>query len=401
MAQSPPRPELLALLAAVKDEPDDDTPKFALADWLQEQDDEADRARGEFVRYVTQYHRSGEEPPGAWKLRDQFLTLWEHYHPAWLGPLPGSGFEFPLHVANAYARGPLLTARGNGSDLTSQRAATIAGAEAYAWVDGLELFTVNGRQLSKFAHSRLLESLAALTLSRGNTPLESIRDLVVSPKIGRLRRLSMNYFPVVARDIAASHHLSALRSLQLVGAQLTDDGFKALCESPHLKQLRSLDVGGNGLSIHAARAFADRTGLSAVTELNLSGPNHIGPDGTLILVASETTGRLRKLYLSDNGIADYGVEAICRQPHMCNLTHLDVSSNLLTNRSAFAIADSPHLESLEQLLLFGNTVGDEGALALARSPHLGSIRWLFLVGNPISASAAGALRERFGNAVVL
>jgi uncharacterized protein (TIGR02996 family) len=142
VAQSPPRPELLALLAAVKDEPDDDTPKFALADWLQEQDDEADRARGVFVRYVTQYHRAGEEPPGAWKLRDQFLTLWEHYHPAWLGPLPGAGFEFPLHVGSTYARGPLLTARVVESEIILRQSRTIAGTEVYAWVARLELGSV-------------------------------------------------------------------------------------------------------------------------------------------------------------------------------------------------------------------------------------------------------------------
>ena len=50
MIADAPRPELLALLAAIKSEPDDDTPKLALADWLQEQDYPADRARGEFLR---------------------------------------------------------------------------------------------------------------------------------------------------------------------------------------------------------------------------------------------------------------------------------------------------------------------------------------------------------------
>ena len=50
MFDATPRPELLALLAAVKAEPDDDTAKLVLADWLQEQDHEADQARGEFVR---------------------------------------------------------------------------------------------------------------------------------------------------------------------------------------------------------------------------------------------------------------------------------------------------------------------------------------------------------------
>lgn len=371
MAHATPRPELMALLAAVKDEPDDDTPKFALADWLQEQDDEADRARGEFVRYVTQYHRAGEEPPGAWKLRDQFLALWEHYHPAWLRPLSEAGFEFPLHVGNTYARGPLLTARVNGYDVTSQQSAALAATETYAWVARLELHGMNSRQLTKFAASQFLEPLSALTLS----------DCIDTPE-------------------AISTHPSRLRSLLFVGSRLGDAGFKALCDSPHLNRLRSLTVGRDSLSIHAARAFADRTGLPALTELDLGGSNRIGPDGVLIMVTSKNTGRLRKLNLDGNGIADYGVEAICRQSHMSNLTHLDVSGNLLSDRSAFALAQAPHLNSLEQLLLTRNAIGDDGALALARSPHLTNLRWLSLMQNPIGAGAADALRERFGRNVV-
>ena len=47
MTTSPPRAELLAFLKTIKAEPDDDTARAVLADWLQEQPDPADAARGE------------------------------------------------------------------------------------------------------------------------------------------------------------------------------------------------------------------------------------------------------------------------------------------------------------------------------------------------------------------
>src|SRR5437763_2811178 len=47
---APPRPELIALLDAVKDHPDDDTPRLVLADWLDEQDNELDSERAAFIR---------------------------------------------------------------------------------------------------------------------------------------------------------------------------------------------------------------------------------------------------------------------------------------------------------------------------------------------------------------
>jgi uncharacterized protein (TIGR02996 family) len=45
-----PRPEVLSLLGAVKDRPEDDAPRLRLADWLAGQGAAADVARAEFVR---------------------------------------------------------------------------------------------------------------------------------------------------------------------------------------------------------------------------------------------------------------------------------------------------------------------------------------------------------------
>ena len=56
---APPRPELLALLDAIKDHPDDDTPRLVLADWLDEQDDPLDAERAAFIRASVAEHCAG------------------------------------------------------------------------------------------------------------------------------------------------------------------------------------------------------------------------------------------------------------------------------------------------------------------------------------------------------
>jgi uncharacterized protein (TIGR02996 family) len=390
MIDTSPRPELMALLAAVKAEPEEDTPKLALADWLQEQDEEADRARGEYVREVVRYHgMQGGDPA-------RLTVLSQHYHSTWFGPLIAAGFQFSGSEHWAL-RFPTI----DGIKLVAKKAMALAGTEAYAWISGLSFYRLSTAQLTKFASSPLLDSLIGLWIQDCSVYGNSVAALVTSERARGMRHLVLEKVHVPAASIAGSPHMARLRELSLCSTYLEDAGFKAICDSPHLNELRSLRVTNNLLTIHSARAFAEGTGLPAVTELNLGGTNRIGPDGTLIMVANPKTGKLRKLNLWSNNIADYGVEAICKQKHMCNLTHLDVSSNLLTNRAAVAIAAAEHLKTLVVLNLRTNAISGEGAIALAESPNLGNLRHLDLLANRIGAKAAEALRARFGTRVML
>src|SRR5687768_11601284 len=111
MFDASPRPELLALLAAVKAEPDDDTAKLVLADWLEEQDLDADRARGEFVRTLVRYHRLDRDDPTHPDTHARLNALWQHYHPAWLGPLFAAGFTSWGHLHEWALLGPSIDGR--------------------------------------------------------------------------------------------------------------------------------------------------------------------------------------------------------------------------------------------------------------------------------------------------
>lgn len=253
MAHTTPRPELLALLAAVKDEPDDDTPKFALADWLQEQDDEADRARGEYLRALVCYDRVGKYDPIPPAL-DASIRLVRQYESAWFGRLTAVGFR---HCDNfAFSAWGLPFPSIDGTKLVTKAARAVAGTEEYAWVAGLVFFRISAAQLERFADSPLLAPLVGLTLEDCNITESSIAAVVNSPHSASLKRLVVELVAAPPVAIANSPFVGRLRELRLWRTGLADDGFKALCESPHLNQLRSLAVGNNALTIHAARAFA-------------------------------------------------------------------------------------------------------------------------------------------------
>src|SRR5262245_58810399 len=60
---STPRPELLELLAHAKENPDADTPRLILADWLEERGGASDRSRAELVRLQCRRARLSFDDP--------------------------------------------------------------------------------------------------------------------------------------------------------------------------------------------------------------------------------------------------------------------------------------------------------------------------------------------------
>ena len=72
-------PELKALLAACHREPDDDTPRLVLADWLQERDD----PRGELVRLQVRLAAMPANDPEYDALFGQHQKWWKKYGKWW------------------------------------------------------------------------------------------------------------------------------------------------------------------------------------------------------------------------------------------------------------------------------------------------------------------------------
>src|SRR4051812_15377676 len=78
-----------ALLRAICDDPADDLPRLAYADWLEEQGDDAGRARAAFIRAQVERARRPVGEARWLELADREELLWEAHAERWLAEGPG------------------------------------------------------------------------------------------------------------------------------------------------------------------------------------------------------------------------------------------------------------------------------------------------------------------------
>src|SRR4051794_31605614 len=86
---APPRPELVALLGACRDQPDDDGPRLVLADWLE---DHGEPERAELVRVQCRLARGGAEEDAWLTLHARERELLSQHRERWLAPFNKPGW---------------------------------------------------------------------------------------------------------------------------------------------------------------------------------------------------------------------------------------------------------------------------------------------------------------------
>jgi uncharacterized protein (TIGR02996 family) len=255
---SGPRPELLGFLDEIKASPGEDTPRLILADWLEEQPDPADAARGQLMRVQCELARVGVgDPRGSALQRRQDALLAQHAR-AWLGPLGGL-------LASRYFWGGLLRVTLDARGFVEAAGSGVAGTEAWAWVETLQL--CHGADLPP---ERLREGLGLF---------EPVAELNLRSAGAGDRQVEL---------LAGSPHVSRVVAFNLGNNRLTDRALLALARSPHLKRLRHLYLNGN----------------------------QIGSPGVAELARSPLLGRLATLELAGNQVRDDGVLALTRSPHL-------------------------------------------------------------------------------------
>lgn len=133
-----------------------------------------------------------------------------------------------------------------------------------------------------------------------------------------------------------------LRTLNLAGSRLGDEGAAALAASASLSALDGLDLGYNYIGNEGAAALAASVHLAALRELTLRG-NHIGDEGAAALAASANLSALEVLDLSNNRIGDAGAVALASSVRLAALRELNLSYNGIRAAGAAALTASPHL----------------------------------------------------------
>lgn len=214
-----------ALIRAIAEQPDEDTPRLALADWLDERGGEANVARAEFIRIQVELARAPDAAAQA-ELRRREAELWVLHRHAWRESLPDApgvnwrGFDrgfittidvdlmsdFVRHAPHIFAAVPVQSVRilGAAPPVTAELAA-----------------------LPELIRLRSLDLTALKTWRRGNKSRNPLTGVLADND---------------AILLARAPGIANLRVLRLGGNRVGDPGLRALAASPYLKNLSKLDV---------------------------------------------------------------------------------------------------------------------------------------------------------------
>lgn len=244
--------EQRALWAAIRANPDDDTPRLVYADWLQEHGDE-DRA--EFIRVQCELEKLGPDRRKGRKergpLEAQLAKLAPHRE-VWLAP-----FRERLSGPNRRRSDNLWTegaefCRGfvNGTNCD------LATAAAVAWA---------GDNLEPMDRIEVAEMGA-------NYDHPKVAAIAAWPGAGCVTFLSLAWATDADPAVITRGHLSNLRHLGLWGGKVSDDGVEQLAAWPGATALHSLNLQDNPQITDAgAIALAESPHLTGIKRLNLRG----------------------------------------------------------------------------------------------------------------------------------
>jgi uncharacterized protein (TIGR02996 family) len=250
-----------ALLAAIAAHPDEDTPRLAYADWL----DEHDRPiRAEFIRVQIDISRK-ETLPRA--LQNRYVDVWkrnqellDHHRDELLGSLA----TLPADTRIEFRRGFLV-------EMTLSAEQFVRCAEAIAVLKPLPDVAVwdAAAQLDALAEqSHHLALVTHLHMQSGRlsarvplTPAEVWNVFVECWPWDRLRELNLDNCQIGDEGferLAASENLSLVTALDLSENDLTDVTVVNLLRSRFPSQLKWLVLGGNPIGNQGAIELADR-----------------------------------------------------------------------------------------------------------------------------------------------
>jgi uncharacterized protein (TIGR02996 family) len=278
-----------ALIAAILQHPDEDTPRLAFADWLQEHAEtlpakERDHvtARAEFIRSQIEAARLPEEKRESSKPGKRAAALAEKYEwSAWRRALG----EFPY---GRYVRGFLVGIEEHsanfttrGADILAQEPAqfTLRMDERLDWSDTPTTLS----KVKVFANNPFLRAVTAIETNAGGSEFGAKRyiQLFKSPYLVNLKRLDIFADPIGLAGVKAVVAASApfrLETLRLSGvfqdpevdAKATVEAVKLISSAVRFAPLKELGLQSNGLGAESIEALLASKNLPSDLSLDLT-----------------------------------------------------------------------------------------------------------------------------------
>jgi uncharacterized protein (TIGR02996 family) len=253
--ESAQRPQLLAFLADIKDHVEDDAPRLILADWLE---DNGQEARAEFIRLQCQLAHLAEDDRERPKLLKREIELVNLHEEFWVRSVRTRARRW------RFQRGLLRIE--TDAFIFLHAPWPLLHAEALDWIEAVHLTTGMRRgrdEILRLVESTILPQLTALDLSAARLGLPGAEGIARAPHLGRLNRLRLagnELNDEAASILARTAPLARLTDLDLSGNLITDVGAAALAHSPHLNRLTNLEIGANAVSPAGEAALRRRFG---------------------------------------------------------------------------------------------------------------------------------------------
>jgi uncharacterized protein (TIGR02996 family) len=368
-----------ALLRAILDHPDEDTPRLAYADLLDESGAPADAARAELIRlqiavaplpYTDRWKRAA--------IKRCDLLVREH-RDAWLPPLPPKHRYHP-HYHRGFVRYwqfDTFTDLAFGSPTPFDRE-PLTDVSVY----------LSPEEVPQVVNSPRLARIRELVLVGRDCPDESLVSFFRSSHLTGLRKLRIEddrAGPEFLRTLATLPQYTGLEELEIEGEPIGDAGVVALAVSVTLTRLRRLRLSFCGVTPAGYSTLLTSPVLADARDLGFSG-DAIRPDTATALaaaLASSTQFRgLTRLALNDTALPDAVVGELARAnwPELRSLSltvegwPVQVGNWRVTATGVRALVASPFANAVEVLSLCGNPIRDEGAALLVRFPRLRNLR---------------------------
>jgi uncharacterized protein (TIGR02996 family) len=368
----------LALLAAIRDNPDEDTPRLVYADWLQEHDQ---HERAEFIRLQCAVARM---PPGkeASAKAKQAERLLKANKVAWFGPLWKKFHSTKPAVGHCRIdRGFITSLKGYVSDFikVADQIAIHAPCVRTAHVTGVrdDLGSLLPKPFVKTTRELDFE-----TLHPG-----SLAVLTDYPDWGAFDALRITFeFDNESDTLAGLSTAPLVRAARRVDLQYgyyldeddDDDSEDAAAQAPSLRELRRLKIPnlrGLGISLingSSAEVLAAWPGFKRLDRLDL-GLCNIKNAPAVVLLTASTLPKLKRLELNENDLG---------------------------GPTARALAACKQLGGLTNLTLAWNDFCDADAKRLAASTTLPAVLPMDISFNHFTKAGVAKLRARFGEGVV-
>lgn len=338
-----------ALLAAIRANPEEDTPRLMFADWL---DENGDAARAEFIRLqceLGQLADDGSDSQVVYEfLRDRDNDT--RVSADW------------TQIDDGIHRRIALTTRAD--DLLKQNwdawAPKFLKKYKVQWSSFRRGFPhhvrVDDLRKVKEIAQRLRTSTPAVTLVCGNFHEGYVETLAENGLLGWVNGLDVQSEVTSGlQEVARRPEAAAMREITLRYGTV-DERVGAITDEPRWIGLRSLDMSESILGADAAAALFHAKHLHTLKRLHLHGSDYWNAETAAAIAASEFP-QLNSLRMYRTGLGDELAEALAGNPHLTNLRSLDLAHNNITGAGLTALLTSPHLRNLAFLSVGYNPAG--------------------------------------------